>query len=49
MAFLDLNANGIRDAGEPKASGLNVRAKRRKNRNEVKKIRSYTSSAWNRM
>jgi cell division protein FtsN len=26
VAFLDLNANGIRDAGEPKASGLNVRA-----------------------
>ena len=25
VAFLDLNANGIRDAGEPKASGLNVR------------------------
>jgi cell division protein FtsN len=26
VAFLDLNANGIRDAGEPKASGLNVRS-----------------------
>jgi cell division protein FtsN len=26
VAFLDLNANGIRDAGEPKANGLNVRA-----------------------
>jgi len=26
VAFLDLNANGVRDAGEPKASGLNVRA-----------------------
>ena len=26
VAFLDLNANGIREPGEPKASGLNVRA-----------------------
>ena len=26
VAFLDLNANGIRDAGEPKANGLNVRS-----------------------
>ncbi len=25
MAFLDLNANGIRDANEPKASGLKIR------------------------
>lgn len=26
LAFLDLNANGIRDNGEPKAAGLNLRA-----------------------
>jgi len=26
VAFIDLNANGIRDAGEPKANGLNVRS-----------------------
>lgn len=26
IPFLDLNANGIRDAGEPKAPGLNLRA-----------------------
>ncbi len=26
IAFIDLNANGTRDAGEPKANGLNVRA-----------------------
>lgn len=25
LAFLDLNANGVRDAGEPKAAGLNLR------------------------
>jgi cell division protein FtsN len=25
VAFLDLNANGVRDTGEPKANGLNVR------------------------
>ncbi len=26
VAFIDLNANGLRDAGEPKAYGLNVRS-----------------------
>ncbi len=26
LAFIDLNANGVRDAGEPKAYGLNVRS-----------------------
>ncbi len=26
VAFLDLNANGVRDEGEPKAAGLNLRA-----------------------
>ena len=26
IAFLDLNANGVRDTGEPKAPGLNVRS-----------------------
>jgi len=26
VAFIDMNANGIRDAGEPKANGLNVRS-----------------------
>lgn len=26
LAFLDLNANGVRDQGEPKAAGLNLRA-----------------------